>query len=46
MSGTPLPSVLAGALGEGRKAEGSLGSGFLRVRPQISCGTVQCEVMW
>lgn len=36
-TGLPCPSILEGALGEGKKAEGSRRSGFLKVRPQISC---------
>lgn len=44
-TGLPCPSILEGALGEGKKAEGFRRSGFLNVRPQISCIKVLREVV-
>lgn len=44
-TGLPCPSILEVALGEDKEAEGSHRSGFLKVRPQVSCIKVLCEVV-
>lgn len=44
-TGLPCPRILEGALGEGKEAEGSRRSGFLKVSSQISCIKGLCEVV-